>query len=140
LAEVTLDDTTELGVEFNYISNTDPNLNTGTDFGQQELLQTFGGYWASVTGNNYSFLVRALQNEGRLEVLSRPQILTADNQEATINIGQSVPIVTGTRNQARGWRRSSPWPPPLAPRRPGHRPPPCPTRSTSSISSACPSR
>ncbi len=102
LAEVTLDNTTELGVEFNYISNSDPNVNTGTDFGQQQLLNDFGGYWASVTGSDYRFLVRALQNEGRLEVLSRPQILTADNQEATINIGQSVPIVSGTQITPQG--------------------------------------
>ncbi len=102
LAEVTLDDTTELGVEFNYLSETDPAVGAGTDFGQQELLKNFGGSWTSVTGGNYNFLVRALQNEGRLQVLSRPQILTADNQEATINIGQSVPIVQGSQVTPQG--------------------------------------
>jgi type II secretion system protein D len=102
LAEVTLDSTTELGVEWNYMSNTDPNFDTGTDFGQRQLLQDFGGYWASVTGSNYRFLVRALQNDGRLEVLSRPQILTADNQEATINIGQSVPLIQSTQVTPQG--------------------------------------
>lgn len=102
LAEVTLDSTTELGVEWDYTSDTDPVVNTGTDFGQQKLLQDYGGYWASVTGSNYRFLVRALQNQGRLEVLSRPQILTADNQEATINIGQSVPVVQSTQVTPQG--------------------------------------
>ncbi|HOC00650.1 MAG TPA: secretin N-terminal domain-containing protein, partial [Verrucomicrobiota bacterium] len=102
LAEVTLDSTTELGVEWDYTSDTDPVVNTGTDFGQRELLQDYGGYWASVTGSNYRFLVRALQNQGRLEVLSRPQILTADNQEATINIGQSVPVVQSTQVTPQG--------------------------------------
>lgn len=47
-------------------------------------------------------MIRALQNEGRLEVLSRPQILTADNQEATINIGQRVPFVTDSRLTPQG--------------------------------------
>jgi len=102
LAEVTLDSTTQLGVEWDYTSDTDPVVSTGTDFGQRELLQDYGGYWSSVTGSNYRFLVRALQNQGRLEVLSRPQILTADNQEATINIGQSVPVVQSTQVTPQG--------------------------------------
>jgi len=38
-----------------------------------------------------------LEDEGRLEVLSRPQILTADNKPASINIGQRVPFVTLSR-------------------------------------------
>jgi general secretion pathway protein D len=50
-----------------------------------------------VTGGKVNFLLRALQNEGKLEVLSRPQILTADNQEATINVGQRIPLVSDTR-------------------------------------------
>jgi type II secretion system protein D len=97
LAEVTLDNTTELGVEWRVTGTGENSVSTGTDFAQQALLQTFGGYWATVAGNNYQFLIRALQNEGRLEVLSRPQILTADNQEATINIGQRVPLITDSR-------------------------------------------
>ncbi|MBM3880364.1 MAG: hypothetical protein FJ387_11715 [Verrucomicrobia bacterium] len=102
LAEVTLDAKTELGVEWNYASKGSPLLETGTDFGQKQLFQNFGGYSAAVTGSNYRFLLRALENEGRLEVLSRPQILTADNQEATINIGQRVPLVTDSRVTERG--------------------------------------
>jgi type II secretory pathway component GspD/PulD (secretin) len=102
LAEVTLDSTTELGVEWNINGTGKDALGTGTDFAQQALLQTAGGYWATATGNNYRFMIRALQNDGRLEVLSRPQILTADNQEATINIGQKVPFVTDSRVTAQG--------------------------------------
>src|SRR6185369_12667717 len=51
----------------------------------------------AVTGRDVSFLLRALEADGRLEVLSRPQILTADNQKATINVGQRVPLVTDSR-------------------------------------------
>lgn len=102
LAEVTLDSTTELGVEWDYTSGSDPAFSIGTDFGQQKLLEDYGGSWTSITGGDYRFLVRALQNEGRLEVLSRPQILTADNQEATINIGQSVPVVQSTQVTPQG--------------------------------------
>jgi len=55
-----------------------------------------------VTGNNMNFLMRALENDGRVEVLSRPQILTADNKIASINIGQRVPIITGSSTTPQG--------------------------------------
>src|SRR5262249_8428928 len=35
--------------------------------------------------------IRALKTQGRLDILSRPQIMTMDNQQAAINIGQRVP-------------------------------------------------
>jgi type II secretory pathway component GspD/PulD (secretin) len=52
---------------------------------------------AAVTGDDFSFILRALEDAGRLEVLSRPQILTADNKPAAINVGQRVPFITNTR-------------------------------------------
>ncbi len=109
LAEVTLDSVRDLGVEWSYTKNVGSgfNLGTGTDFGVAPALRNFGGYSALVTGNDFNFVLRALENDGRLEVLSRPQILTADNRPASINIGQRVPIITssvltpqgGTQNQ-----------------------------------------
>ena len=44
-----------------------------------------------------NFLLRALKTENKLKVLSRPQIVTADNQPATIDIGQQVPLVNASR-------------------------------------------
>jgi len=52
-----------------------------------------GGATFTVTGEDFNFLIRALQVEGRLEVLSRPSLLVQDNQEASINVGESVPVV-----------------------------------------------
>lgn len=57
--------------------------------------QGFGGLIFAASSDNLSILLRALKRQQRLEVLSRPQIMTADNQSANINIGQNVPIVTG---------------------------------------------
>ena len=42
----------------------------------------FGGLILSASSENVSFLLRALQDSRRLEVLSRPQVLTLDNQQA----------------------------------------------------------
>jgi general secretion pathway protein D len=43
-----------------------------------------------------------MQSDGRLEILSRPQILAVDNMVATIDVGQMVPVVTGSRVTERG--------------------------------------
>ena len=104
LAEVTLDSNRDLGFEWTFTKNVGNgwNVGTGTDFGIPNQLQNFGGYSALVTGNNMNFLMRALENDGRVEVLSRPQILTADNKIASINIGQRVPIITGSSTTPQG--------------------------------------
>jgi type II secretory pathway component GspD/PulD (secretin) len=104
LAEVTLDSNRDLGFEWSFTKNIGNgwNVGTGTEFGIPTQMQNFGGYSALVTGNNMQFLMRALENDGRVEVLSRPQILTADNKVASINIGQRVPIITGSSTTPQG--------------------------------------
>lgn len=60
----------------------------------------FGGLVLSASSENVSFLLRALQESSRLEILSRPQVLTLDNQQAFIQVGQRVPrIVNSIINQ-----------------------------------------
>ena len=101
LAEVTLDNATDLGVEWSHAgSKGDVAYGIGTDFGVADSLKSFGGFSSAVTGSDFSFLLRALKQQGRLEVLSRPQIVTADNKPATINIGQRVPLVDQSRLDA----------------------------------------
>lgn len=53
----------------------------------------YGGLVLSASSENVSVLIRALQQSNRLEVLSRPQIRTLDNQPAFIQIGQRVPRI-----------------------------------------------
>jgi general secretion pathway protein D len=72
------------------------NYKLGTDFGVANQVKNFGGYSTAVTGSDFTFLLRALKDEGRLEVLSRPQIVTGDNKPGTINVGQRVPTITGS--------------------------------------------
>lgn len=61
----------------------------------------FGGLVLSASSESISVLLRALQECRRLEILSRPQIRTLDNQPAFIQVGQRVPRIIGsTVNQA----------------------------------------
>lgn len=43
---------------------------------------------------NWAVELRALVREGKAEVLSRPSVLTLDNRQATIRVGEDIPIAT----------------------------------------------
>ncbi|MDA1052666.1 MAG: hypothetical protein O3C40_19595 [Planctomycetota bacterium] len=55
----------------------------------------YGGMVLSAGSESVNVLVRALAAKRKIDVLSRPQIRTLDNQLATIQVGQQVPIVDG---------------------------------------------
>ncbi len=44
---------------------------------------------------NLGLLVRALETDSNANILSTPTLLTLDNEEATIVVGQNVPFITG---------------------------------------------
>ena len=50
----------------------------------------------SIIGNDFSATLRAIAESGKIEVLSRPSILARNNQQASIVVGQQVPLITGT--------------------------------------------
>jgi len=50
-----------------------------------------------VLGSDFQATLRAIAQAGKTEVLSRPSILTRNNQQATISLGQQVPLITNTR-------------------------------------------
>jgi general secretion pathway protein D len=47
------------------------------------------------TITNLAFLARALETDAKANILSTPNLLTLDNEEAKIVIGQNVPFITG---------------------------------------------
>ncbi|MBG7601027.1 MAG: type II secretion system secretin GspD [Gammaproteobacteria bacterium] len=51
-----------------------------------------------ISGGDYSFLAlaSALDNDSDVNILSTPSLLTMDNEEAEITVGQEVPFVTGS--------------------------------------------
>ncbi len=51
---------------------------------------------------NLGFLARALESNGNTNILSTPSLLTLDNEEAKIVVGQNVPLITGSFAQAAG--------------------------------------
>ncbi|MDR2757086.1 MAG: hypothetical protein LBC20_15425, partial [Planctomycetaceae bacterium] len=55
-----------------------------------------GGFTFSASSESISVLVRALEEQGKLRVLSRPFLTTLHNMKAIVKVGQDVPYVTGS--------------------------------------------
>jgi len=58
------------------------------------LLLGIGG--SNSSGSRYGLLLRALQNDTNTNILSTPNIVTLDNEEAELIVGQNLPFVTGS--------------------------------------------
>ncbi len=104
IAEVLLDTSDELGVQW---------LIDASATGDPVAAIQFGGRFASVANGiipdgltlgigrlndpklNFITLIRALSGDSETNLLSTPSIVTLDNQEAEIIVGQNVPFVTG---------------------------------------------
>jgi general secretion pathway protein D len=54
-----------------------------------------GGRLGSDSGTNWGIVLRALLSDADTNVLSTPSIVTMDNEEAEIKVGQEVPFLTG---------------------------------------------
>ncbi len=72
-----------------------------------------GGFLAGVQGPavstalginipSFGFILNAAQSDSDVNVLSTPHILTSDNQEAEITVGQNVPFISGAAPQLSG--------------------------------------
>ncbi|HNQ89213.1 MAG TPA: hypothetical protein PKM73_11405 [Verrucomicrobiota bacterium] len=55
-----------------------------------------------VLGSDFTATLRAIAEAGKTEVLSRPSILARNNQEASITIGQEVPLISDVRYDSFG--------------------------------------
>jgi len=57
---------------------------------------TFGVGRISDTGVSFAAILRALEGNADTNIISTPSIVTTDNEEASLNVGQEVPFVTGS--------------------------------------------
>ena len=69
------------------------NLGQGLNLGVISGQVTIPGLGAIT---NLNFLARALEEQADANILSTPNILTLDNEEATIIVAENVPFVTGS--------------------------------------------
>lgn len=106
IAEVSLITSNELGVQWLVDAGEDKPV-LATQFGspsisglalEQETIGsglTLGLGEISNSGLSFVTMIRALSTDSETNLLSTPSIVTLDNQEAEIIVGQNVPFVTG---------------------------------------------
>jgi len=56
----------------------------------------------SDSGISFGAIITALQGDADTNIISTPSIITTDNEEATLNVGQEVPFVTGSFSNTGG--------------------------------------
>jgi general secretion pathway protein D len=122
IVEVTADRTGEFGIQWQVLTGADPRRSGvqgigGTNFTPRgsgnniidasvNLGSVGTGLSAGIINgtitipglgviSNLGLLVRALQSDAKANILSTPTLLTLDNEEARIMVGQNVPLVTG---------------------------------------------
>jgi type II secretory pathway component GspD/PulD (secretin) len=61
-----------------------------------------GGFVFSAASDAFTLLIRALKTQGRIDILSRPQVMAVDNQTAFVQVGSRQPYVANSTISALG--------------------------------------
>lgn len=98
IAEVTLSDDLQYGVEWFFNNKVDSGLTgVGTlDLGQSGIAGIVPGfsYALQSSGNTVNAVLNLLASESNLSIISSPSLLVLNNQEASIQVGDEVPVAT----------------------------------------------
>ncbi|MCB1189383.1 MAG: type II secretion system protein GspD [Leptospiraceae bacterium] len=119
IVELSSTNSNSFGIDWRYKSNTKGYFqnNTGLaaqggiidDKGRITQVNTLSGFSLGFLKNGSEQILGILNanaSNDNFNVLSAPQVLTLDNQEAEINVGQDVPVSTQARNAGLGGNNS----------------------------------
>ncbi len=93
IAEVTLNDELRYGVQWFFDSRTGGTA-TFSDASSGAVSSRFPGFAYAFSGNYVQVAMNALAAVTDIEIVASPQIMTLDNQTATLQVGDQVPVVT----------------------------------------------
>jgi general secretion pathway protein D len=101
IAEVTLGDKLQFGVQYSAkTGNSQAILSSSTS---PLIAPSFPGFSYLLTAGNIQIILDELSSVTHVEVLSSPQLMVLNNQTATLQVGDQVPILTqqsvGTQDQ-----------------------------------------
>ncbi|MBM3212715.1 hypothetical protein FJZ33_10880, partial [Candidatus Poribacteria bacterium] len=104
IVEVTLNDESKFGIEWMWEQDTKVKGKNYTQSGNTafKLAEEVYGLKYSILGQNLESLLMALEKNTNVNILATPRILTLDNREAVINIGQEVPYLQSTQQTSSG--------------------------------------
>lgn len=92
LAEVTLTRDLQYGINFRALQGNFTGSNSSTGSGTPSSV--FPGFSLSWIGSSASAVLNTLQSRTNVRVLSAPKLVVLNNQTATLQVGDQVPIVT----------------------------------------------
>ena len=111
IVELTSTDLNDFGIDWRVTQGTGPGAQFNTGLareggvidatGQITQVNTLGGFslgFLKRGGQSIVGILNANSSNENFNVLSAPQVLTLDNQEAEINVGQDVPVRTQSKN------------------------------------------
>ncbi|MEG0868835.1 MAG: type II secretion system secretin GspD [Hafnia sp.] len=90
---------TNTGLPITTLENANKNGKNDT---LNNALSSFNGIAAGFYKGNWAMLLTALSTSSKNDILATPSIVTLDNMEATFNVGQEVPVLTGSRTTTSG--------------------------------------
>ena len=102
ILEVTLSNEFSYGIDWNAIYNKLKSINSlslSSNFAQNFLSPSFFTLTASTPNNasaNLSALIKALQSQGKVVVVSQPKIMLLNNQQAMVQVGTVTTYVANT--------------------------------------------
>jgi general secretion pathway protein D len=122
IMEVDLDTSLEIGIDwqaFGEVRDTNvgatfaDNIQPDIDAGSGALRNPFAGGFAAglisgstqiagITVSNISAIIRAVKTDDEFRILSTPQVLTTDNEEARITVGENRPYQTRSTTDPSG--------------------------------------
>ncbi len=91
IAEISLEDRTELGIEWEYFKD--------VNFSQNQVRRlsvggTSGLSYAIEFSNNVLNSLDALAQKNKVNIISSPHVLASDNKEAKIDVSNEIPIIS----------------------------------------------
>ena len=114
IAEVSEESAKKLGLQFSVNSDNISasvvtgvsGVNIGSAAGNSFLAGASGGIFAAGTGANVvpdiGLLLSALEGDKDNRILATPSLMTTENKESTILVGQNVPFITGQYTNQNG--------------------------------------
>ncbi len=94
ITEVTLTDTLRYGVQWNWLTG-QSNFRI-TDGTAMPTGPTQAGFSYFLAGNSISAALNALEQRTNVKVVSAPKLITLNNQTAALQVGDQVPIASGS--------------------------------------------
>ncbi len=94
ITEVSLNDDLRYGVQWNYLSGSNQiGYSEGTTSVPTQIYPGFSYFYG---GNSITATLNALQERTNVKVVSAPKLLVLNNQSAALQVGDQVPISTGS--------------------------------------------